>query len=161
MNAVEMAMKMKKEAIRTYCEAAENCSHPAGKKMLQVILEDERHHLKSLEETVKKMKIDVTKLSPIKNVKSALESIKNEIRVKKACSLDDMEAFRLAMDMEKECVDFFKKQAAEAPSPAERALFEKLFHEEEEHFRIFANTHSYLDDTGNWFMWEDHSIVEG
>jgi hypothetical protein len=33
--------------------------------------------------------------------------------------------------------------------------------EEQQHYDIFANTHSFLSDTGNWFMWEEHSIVEG
>jgi rubrerythrin len=161
MNAVEMAIKMKKDAIKFYGEAAEKCDHPAGKKMFLVILEDEKQHLESLNQMVNDMKIDMKKLQPIKNIKTSLETLKDQMRVSTACSLDEMEAFRMAMDMEKECVEFYKKQAAEAKDEREKAFFERLAHEEEEHFRVFSNTHSYLDDSGNWFMWDDHSIVEG
>jgi rubrerythrin len=161
MNAVEMAIKMKEDAITYYRDAADKCGHPAGKKMFLVILEDEKHHLESLNQMVKDMEIDMTKLSPIENIKTSLKPLQDEMRTSAACSLDEMEVFKIAMDMEQECVEFYKKHAAEARDEKEKALFKKLAQEEEEHFRVFSNTHSYLDDTGNWFMWEDHSIVEG
>jgi len=107
------------------------------------------------------MNIDMKRLSPIENIKTSLQAVQDQMRTSTACSLDEMEVFKIAMDMEKECVDFYRKAAAEAKDEREKALFEKLALEEEEHFRVFSNTHSYLDDTGNWFMWEDHSIVEG
>ncbi|KPK00766.1 MAG: hypothetical protein AMK71_07985 [Nitrospira bacterium SG8_35_4] len=161
MNAVEMAITMKEDAIKYYREAADKCDHPAGKQMFLVILEDEKHHLASLNQMVKDMEIDMKKLAPIENIKTSLETLQDEMRTSTACSLDEMEVFKIAMDMEQECVDFYKKHVAEANDEKEKVLFEKLAREEEEHFRVFSNTHSYLDDTGNWFMWEDHSIVEG
>jgi rubrerythrin len=161
MNSVDTAIKMKMDAVKYYEEASERCDHPAGKKMFLTILEDEKEHLESLKQAVKEMKIDVNKLNPIQNVKTSLESIKDQMRESTACSLDEMEVFKIAMDMEKECVDFYRREAEEAESEDERALFRKLAAEEEEHFRIFSNTHSYLSDSGNWFMWDDHSIVEG
>ena len=161
MNAIEMALKMKEDSIRFYTEAAEKCDHPAGKRMFLVILEDEKQHLKSLNQMVQDMEIDMKQLSPIENIKTSLETLKDEMRTSTACSLDEMEAFKMAMDMEKECVEFYRKQADEATDEKEKAFFQRVAEEEEEHFRVFSNTHSYLDDTGNWFMWEDHSIVEG
>jgi bacterioferritin (cytochrome b1) len=161
MNSVETAIKMKTDAVKFYEEAAERCDHPAGKRMFLTILEDEKHHLESLKQAVSEMKIDVRQLTPIENIKTSLETVKDQMRVQTACSLDDMEAFKIAMDMEQECVDFYKKEAKEAQSEEEMNLFKRLAIEEEEHFRVFSNTHSYLSDTGNWFMWDDHSIVEG
>ena len=161
MNAVEMAIKMKKDAIKFYGDAAERCDHPAGKRMFLVILEDEKQHLESLNQMINDMNIDMSALSPIENIKTSLETLKDQMRESTACSLDEMEAFKMAMDMERECIDFYKKQAEESKDKTEKAFFEKLLREEEEHFRVFSNTHSYLDDTGNWFMWDDHSIVEG
>lgn len=161
MNSIEIAIKMKKDAIQYYTEAAKKCDHPAGKQMFLVILEDEKQHLESLNQMVQEMRIDLKKLSPIQNIKTSLETLKDEMRFSTACSLDEMEAFKIAMDMEKECIDFYKKLASEAKDEREKVFFERLALDEEEHFRVFSNTHSYLDDTGNWFMWEDYSIVEG
>ena len=161
MNALEMAIKMKTDAIRYYGEVIEKCGHPGGRKMFEVMLEDEKEHLKHLEQITQDMQVDVRKFSPIENIKTALHGIKDEMTEVTACSLDDMEAFKIAMDMEKRCVEFYAKQAKEGESDAERALFEKLAHEEQEHFKVLSNTHSFLSDSGNWFMWDDHSIVEG
>jgi rubrerythrin len=74
---------------------------------------------------------------------------------------DDLEAFKIGMQMEKEGLEFYRNLLAEATTEKEKNLYEKLIHEEEEHYNIFANTYDFLNDTGNWFMWEDHSIVEG
>jgi rubrerythrin len=65
------------------------------------------------------------------------------------------------MQMEKEGVEFYKKAEAEAPTEIERALFMRLVKEEQQHYDVFANTYSFMSDTGNWFMWDERSIVEG
>lgn len=161
MNIIETAIKMKTDAIRYYEEAVGKCLHPAGKKMFQVILQDEKNHLESLKQLMEGMKVDTSSLSPVENVKNVLETVKDDMRVQTACTLDETEAFRIAMDMEKAALEFYRTHAADAKTGTERALFEKVAHEEEEHYRIFSNTHDFLDDTGNWFMWEEHSIVEG
>lgn len=63
--------------------------------------------------------------------------------------------------MEEETVKFYQKAAAHASNSTEKAFFECLIKDEEEHFTIFQNTYSFISDTGNWFMWDEHSIVEG
>ena len=65
------------------------------------------------------------------------------------------------MQMEKEGKEFYQKAASNAGTEKEKGLFERLVIEEQQHYDIFANTYSFLHDTGNWFMWEEHSIVEG
>ena len=65
------------------------------------------------------------------------------------------------MRMEKEGMEFYKKTLAASKKDKERALLERLIGEEQQHYDIFANTHQFLADTGNWFMWEERGIVEG
>ena len=74
---------------------------------------------------------------------------------------EEMNVFDYAMQMEKEGLEFYKKLMSEAASEKEKTLFEKLIKEEEQHYEIFANTFNFLEDTGNWFMWEEHSVVDG
>ena len=70
-------------------------------------------------------------------------------------------ALRMAMKMEEETIKFYKKAAAHAAESSERAFFECLMKDEEQHFAIFQETYSFLSDTSNWFMWDEHGIVEG
>jgi rubrerythrin len=74
---------------------------------------------------------------------------------------DELEAFKIAMQMEKEGIEFYNKLLSEASREKEKKLFDKLIKEEEQHYAIFSNTYTFLQDTGNWFMWEEYSIVDG
>jgi len=65
------------------------------------------------------------------------------------------------MQMEKEGIEFYTKLLAGTENAKEKALFEKLIKEEGAHYEIFANTYNFIYDTGNWFMWEEHSMVDG
>jgi rubrerythrin len=87
--------------------------------------------------------------------------MKNEMMERVEVTKDDLEAFKIAMQMEKEGVEFYSKAASDAKTEKEKALFGRLVKEEEEHYNIYANTYFFLSDTGSWFMWEEHSIVDG
>jgi rubrerythrin len=161
MNALEMAMKMETDSIKFYTEAAEKTKYPAGKKMFQTITEDEKRHLEMIAQIIKGLNIAVKDMSPMKRVKTIFETMKNEMMKKVVATSDELEAFKIAMQMEQEGEAFYKKSLAAAKTEKEKALFERLIEEERQHYRIFSNTYQFLSDTGNWFMWSEHSIVEG
>lgn len=161
MNAIEIAVKMEKDAIAFYKDAAKKTRNPVGKKMFLTITEDEKRHLKMLTQIFKGLNIKVKDVSPMKNIKTIFEELKDEMMERVTATPDELEAFRIAMQMEKEGIEFYKKTAKGAGKEKEKKLFERLVHEEEQHYAIFANTYFFLNDTGSWFMWEEHSIVDG
>jgi rubrerythrin len=87
--------------------------------------------------------------------------MKNEMMKKVAATSDELEAFKIAMQMEQEGEAFYKKSLAAAKTEKEKALFTRLIEEERQHYQIFSNTYFFLSNTGSWFMWEEHSIVDG
>jgi rubrerythrin len=161
MNAIEIAIKMEKDAIDFYSKAAEKTSHPAGKKMFQSITEDEKRHLKMLSQIFKELDIKMDDVSPMRNMQTIFESMKNSLMQRVIATQDELEAFKIAMQMEQEGVAFYKQVETETRKQKEKALFERLIREEQQHYDIFANTYNFMNDTGNWFMWEEHSIVDG
>ena len=161
MNAIEIAIKMETDAIKFYKEAADRVKNPVGKQMFMTIRDDEKRHLAMLSQVFKGLDLKVKDVSPMKNIKTVFESLKKKMGRKAEATNDELEAFRIAMQMEKEGVAFYKKAGSAAKKDKEKKLFERLVEEEKEHFDIFSNTYSFLSDTGNWFMWDDHSIVEG
>lgn len=161
MNALEMAMKMETDAISFYTEAARKTKYPAGKKMFQAITEDEKRHLEMISQIIRGLRITIKDVSPLKNVKTIFEAMKDEMMRKVEATTDELEAFKIAMNMEKEGVEFYKKTLAESKREKERALLERLIVEEEQHYAIFSNTYQFLANTGSWFMWEEQSIVDG
>ena len=161
MDALELAMKMEKDAIAFYSEAARKTKSPAGKKMFQTITEDEKHHLEMISQIIKGLNIKHKDSNPMKNVKTVFESMKDEMMKKVEATVDELEAFKIAMNMEKEGMEFYRKTLAGSKKEKERALLELLIQEEQQHYDIFANTYHFLENTGNWFMWEERGIVEG
>lgn len=161
MDALEMAMKMETDAIAFYTEAARKTKYPAGKKMFQTITEDEKRHLEMISRIIKGLVVTHKDVSPMKNVKTVFESLKAELMEKVEATVDELEAFKIAMQMEKEGKEFYQKTLAHAKTDKEKALLERLIREEEQHYAIFANTYQFLADTGNWFMWDERGIVEG
>jgi len=161
MDALEMAMKMETDAIAFYSKAAKKTRYPAGKKMFLAVTEDEKRHLDMISQIVKGLNVTHKDVSPLKNVKTVFEAMKDEMMKKVEATADELEAFEIAMRMEKEGKAFYEKTLARAKSAKEKELLKRLIAEEEQHYAIFANTHQFLSDTGNWFMWEERGIVEG
>jgi rubrerythrin len=161
MNAIEVSIKMETDAIAYYSEAAEKTEHPIGKKMFLSIIDDEKRHLKMLEDLFKGLDITVKDVSPMKNVKTVFEKHRDEMKERVPATTNEMEALKVAMGMEKEGIEFYTKAAADAKTEKEKALFERLAEEEKQHYQVFANTHFFMSDTGSWYMWEEHTIVEG
>lgn len=161
MDALEIAVKTEKDAIAFYTEAAEKTICPVGKKMFLAITEDEKRHLQMINEAIKGLGVTHKDVSPMKNVKTIFESMKSEMMKKVEATADELEAFKIAMRMEQEGVEFYKKALAASKKEKERLLFERLIQEEEQHYAIFSNTYQFLENTGSWFMWEEYSIVDG
>ena len=154
-------MKMESDAINFYTEAAMKTGYPAGKQMFRVIIEDERRHLDIIKKLLDKSDIHMEDVHPLANIKTVFEEMKDQMMERVAATDDELESFKIAMQMEKEGIEFYRKLLAGAETEKEKALFKKLIEEEKAHYEIFANTYSFIDDTGNWFMWEEHSIFEG
>jgi len=161
MNAIEIAVKMETDAIKFYKEASGKTENSVGKKMFLTVAEDEKRHLDMLSSMFKGLNVTIEDFSPMKNIKTVFETMKDEMMQRVEATTDELEAFRIAMKMEKEGIEFYKKAAAGTKNEKEKILFEKLMKEEQQHYDMFANTHFFLSDTGNWFMWEEHSIVDG
>lgn len=161
MNIYETAMKTEKDAIEFYTSAAAKTQNPIGKKMFLSIVEDEKRHLEIMECLFKRMHVPHEKISPMEKVKTVFEENQDLMLQRVTATSDDIEALAIAMKMEQESVDFYKKAAQDAANDKEREIFGRLVAEETEHYAIFANTHNFLVDSGNWFMWDEHSIVDG
>ena len=161
MNAIEIARKMETDAIRFYTEAAGKTQYPAGKKMFETVVVDEKRHLAIVNKLLQGLEIHMEDVHPMNNIKTVFETMKDKMMEKVQATADELEAFKIAMQMEKEGIEFYRKLMTEAKTEKEKTLFQKLIREEEQHYAIFENTYNFLMDTGNWFMWDEHSIVEG
>lgn len=158
--AVERAIKMETDAIKFYKAAASKTSHPMGKRMFESLIKDEARHLRLLEEILKGLDID-PQVQCLGDVRTVFSDLKDHMMERISATSDEREAIKIALEMETEGYNYYKDVAEKAEDSKEKKLFEVLTKEEERHYQILNNTYSFLEDTGNWFMWEELSIVEG
>lgn len=161
MNALDVARKMETDAIAFYTEAAAKTRYAAGKKMFLAISEDEKRHLEMIAQVARGLSIVPQDLTPMQRIKTVFEAHKGDMMKKVEASTDEMEAFKIALQMEKEGEAFYRKALDAARTEKEKALFSRLMEEERQHYSIFSNSLQFLSDTGNWFLWEERGIVEG
>jgi rubrerythrin len=161
MNPIETAIKMEQEAIEFYTKCAAKTKNPIGKKMFLSIVEDEQYHIACANNIMRGEEFSPLEKTPLQDMKTIFEQNKEAMLQRVTATTDDLEALEIAIKMEEKAVKFYQKAASRASNPAEKAFFECLIKDEEEHFTIFQNTHSFISDSGNWFMWDEHSIVEG
>lgn len=162
MSALQTAAKMEADAIKFYGEASEKTKNPVGKQMFLSIVEDEKRHLEMINNLIGKNEFSSSNAgAPMKAIKTIFENMKNEMLQRAEASSDELEAFKIAMEMEREGKEYYKQSAVAAASGKEKELFVLLASEEEEHYTVFANTYNFLKDSGNWFLWEEKGVIEG
>ena len=163
--AIKTAIKMETDGMKFYKDAADKTSHPFGKKMFLSLSSDEERHLKVLKEVLFDLKFSNFEKyfdsSPAKKIKTVFDELKDELKEKIAASSDEKEVLKMGMKMEDESVKFYRSSLQKTADPGAKALLEKLIKEEREHYTILQNTYSFLDDSGEWFLWEERGILDG
>ncbi len=161
MNTIEIAAKMEQEAVAFYRQCAEKTSSPVGREMFLSIAADEQYHFECALRMKEDESVVPSATTPLEDMKRIFDKQKEQMLQKIPPTADDIEALKVAMKMEEEAVAFYEKASTLASNPKEKHFFDCLIRDEQEHFHIFQNTLTYLEDSGNWFMWEEQGIVEG
>lgn len=159
--AIETAIKMETDAIAFYEEAEDKTSHPFGKEMFKGFVKDESRHLRMLQELFRGLDIRFEFHRPKETIKTVFSEQKNAMMERVRALENELEALKIAMKMEKDGYDYYLAAAAKAGSAQEKELFERLAVEENDHYAILNETFSFLDNTGQWYMYEERGIVEG
>jgi len=159
--AVATAIKMETDAIAFYEESANKARHAFGKEMFKGFVKDEKRHLAMLQNLFKGLGLKEDFASPKAEIKTVFSMLKDQMMQRAEAIQSEMDAVKIALDMEKAGFDFYKKAAASAPTPEEKKLFDRLVIEENDHFSILNETYTFLENTGQWFMYEERGILEG
>ena len=159
--AIEIAIKMETDAMKFYREAVSKTTHPLGKRLFEGFVVDEVKHLRMLQDIMNKLDIEVKDVHPKQDMKTVFSELKDQMMQRITATTDEKDAVKIALDFEKEGYHFYEKAAMEADDEKEKKLFEVLTIEEKRHYELLENTHRFLEDTGDWVMWEEHGMLEG
>ena len=163
---LKIALDAEKAGLDMYQKASERTLYPLGRQMLLSLAEDEKSHIRMIEglaagRGLQQALSEAREGTPAERMKNALSELKSVVADDLSVCADELEALRLALDLEKRSYEFYKQGAKDAASKDESSLFEKLAFEEGEHYRMLQNTYEYLEDRDHWFLWTEQGLLDG
>jgi rubrerythrin len=163
--AIATAVKMETDGMAFYRKASESVKSPMGKLMFQSFIKDEERHLEVLNEILQEMFHRTVKEAfvgtPASRIKSIFQENRPMLEERISAEPGDIEALEIAMDMEDKGYKLYKESAEKTGDDKLKALFERLASEEQQHYSMMSNALTYLTDTGNWLIYDEHGIMDG
>lgn len=167
------AMKGEREGYQFYVEASQRSADPAGAGTFRSLATAEEDHLRLIfiehqslsagegwinpdEAMAREVEVDINKPLPgEEEVKPKKESPFMDTWA--AYEVDglagDLAALEFGMDMEKRFYHMYREAAEQTKEPLGLQAYQFLMKEENKHYKILQEAHSYLSDNKHW--WDD------
>ena len=167
LEALRIAIQMEIDGKEYYLKASQESSNELGKKLLQSLAAEEDVHRQKFEQIYNairnKKAWPVTDFQPDggKRLRTIFAQASEEIGSNIKAPATELDAIRIAMDMENKTYDFYKSQGKIATYEAERDFYHTLAAEEREHHLILLDYYEYLKDPAGWFVKKEHPSLNG
>jgi len=161
--AINTALEYEKRVRDLYADAVKKTTDETGRKMLQVLADDEQRHVdylnSRLEEWKKTGNVTIAKLETTVPPRDAIsEGVKSlEKRMSDKDYGVERELLKKAVDVEAETSEFYKKVVGELDETGKK-LFERFIEIEEGHLAIVKAELDYVSGTGYWFDFGEFSM---
>lgn len=165
--ALKEAMQLEIDGEQFYTEAARKTNHPYGKRLFERLAEEEGIHLKKVQEIYASLeKGQKWAAAPhLARVDSAIQNIfkeaGTELNKMVKASTSDLEAIKIAIDMEEKSINLYDGQSKRAGDPFEKRFFLMLSYEERGHYLALLDSYDYLTDPQGWLESKERRLLEG
>lgn len=142
LDALMRGMEIEKETFDFYTRAEQKTFNPEGKRIFKWLAKSEESHYLKLTELYKSLD------QSGRWVFFAGPTISLEPRSEGAAvgfDTDDIEALKLAMDVERKGIAYFDELLVQTTDPEGRSMIEALRREEEEHLRVISEKLAQLE----------------
>jgi len=163
--AIKTALDYETRIRDIYRDAAEVVSDPAGKRILQMLRDDEQHHVEYLMDRLelweKTGKLSEKKLEstipPVDNIQREMEKVRAHMSPGNRSGERDI--LSKALKAEIETSNFYEKMVAELPDEGQR-MFARFLEIEENHIAAVQIELDYITKTGYWFDFKEFDMED-
>ena len=167
LQAVKYAIQMEIDGKTFYLKAAQASKGKLGKALLESLAKEEDYHRTKLEQVYDAL--CKTGTCPIIEFKSdggrTLRTIfareQEKPAGKTAMADNEVEAVKIAMDMEDKSHDFYHTRYNQTKPGPEKDFYEVVAAEEREHKLVLTDYYEYLKDPGGFFVNKEHPSLDG
>ncbi len=167
--ALSLAISLEKKGYDVYMSAAEKTANRLGRETFKAIAAKEIDHINAIEVFIRAASGTGTIAKAIEalNVqtkedylKSIFEKLKGSIESSVKPDSDLEKAYEVAMGLERDSYDLYRRLAAEAETAEVKKFFEFLMGEENNHYEILQDTMQYLNKPKDWYREQERWLVE-
>ena len=164
---LQLAVRMEVDGKEFYRKASQKSSNRLAKELFQQLADEEDVHRKKFEEIYATLKRgqnwpDVgAPAEEGKGLKSLFAEATKALGSKFEVAESELEAIKVAMDMEVKSQDLYHSRSQESTLPVEKRFYETLAGEERGHYLALVDSHEYLSDPAGWFTKKEHWSLDG
>ena len=167
MNPLEVAIKMETEGKAFYETASAKAGDDLGKTLFARLATEEDYHAAKAREIYENLERGETPLGidgyldDGKNIMTIFAKAKKRISSKRNVASNELQAIKLALEMEERSGKFYEEQSKTAKTQYERQYFGELKKEERGHYLALIDYREYLIDPTGWFFKSEHISLDG
>jgi rubrerythrin len=161
---VESAIKIEKEGVKFYSDAASKTKNLKGKEALLRLAKAEEDHLNSLEDERDSLIrtghwIKSRKLKPIMDINfDKIIPLPKKDATEFTVDTDELTAVEVGIKTEKEVYEYYMKTAEKLVDEDGKAFFKRLAEAEKQHIRLLEAELDYLRKVGYWFDFREFNL---
>jgi len=161
---IELAIQMEKDGIDFYEGLSEKVPYESAKKMILSFADDERRHLKILNEIFSSMtSVDIERYlaenPPKEKIKTVFDEVQGNIDV--VTLQDELSSLKIALDMEEKSYKLYDEALSIEEDEDLKKLWKRLADEERKHYDIFWNTYDFISNPEEWVLREERGLLDG
>jgi rubrerythrin len=150
MNVFEFAMQMEKDGEAFYREIAAKIKDPGLKKIFNTLADEEVVHYNTFKHLFENTPTEVAESNILEKAKSVFEEMKAAGSIDITDETVQTDAYKKAMDAEKEAYTFYEKKAEEANDEKEKKILLTFAREERRHYRLLENVLEFVSRPDSW-----------
>ena len=166
--AIKTAIDYERKVEKTYRDAVDKASDPAGKRVLSTLADEELGHIKYLESRLDEWKrngaITVESLDTVvpsrERIQRGVERLKQKIEKKRYMSTEEQDLLQRAMAVEEETAAFYRRMVSELSDEGQK-MFERFVEIEEGHSAIVQAELDSVQGLGYWFDVSEWKFEDG
>ncbi|MFO7772621.1 MAG: ferritin family protein [Dehalococcoidia bacterium] len=164
---LQFAVRMEVEGKEFYQKASQKSSNRLAKELFEQLATEEDVHRRKFEEIYQALKRgqnwpDTEPPSEQgKKLKSLFAIATKALGSKGKAAESELDAIKMAMDMEIKSRDFYHSRSEESTLPVEKRFYEALAGEERGHHLALVDSYEYLSDPAGWFTRREHWSLDG
>jgi rubrerythrin len=142
-----------------YRRAAKKAQVPEVRNMFLSIAEEEQKQFEAIR--AYRGRAGAHAAGTIRRMISALKKREDRLLKRIGAHTDEVEALKIAMDIEVESIRLYTKLLREIQTPGQKKIVGSLLIEEQQRYTTFENTCLFLSDPAGWYMWNEQSFADG